>query len=71
MAKRPRNFSPGILYHVLVRVIDRQKTFFNDNDYQAYIERLRRYRMRFGVTAYAYRLISNHVHRLLETGSLP
>jgi hypothetical protein len=44
----------------LSRHCDRQKTFFNDGDYQAYIARLVRYRMQFGVTIYAYCLTSNH-----------
>ena len=71
MARRPRLFAPGILYHVIVRGNYRQKTFLNGRDYEAYLERLARYRKRFGVTIYAYCLMSNHVHLLLETGSEP
>lgn len=71
MARRPRLFAPGILYHVIVRGNYRQKTFLNGRDYEAYLERLARYRKRFGVTVYAYCLMSNHVHLLLETGSDP
>jgi REP element-mobilizing transposase RayT len=48
-----------------------QNTFLNDRDYQAYLEQLGRYRKRFGVTVYAYCLMSNHVHLLVETGSEP
>jgi REP element-mobilizing transposase RayT len=43
----------------------------NDGDYQAYIARLGRYRARFGMTVYAYCLMSNHVHLLVETSSEP
>ena len=68
MARRPRLFAPGILYHVIVRGNYRQKTFLNARDYQAYLERLGRYRKKFGVTVYAYCLMSNHVHLLVETG---
>jgi putative transposase len=71
MARRPRLFAPGILYHVIVRGNYRQKTFLGARDYQAYLQRLVRYRERFGVTVYAYCLMSNHVHLLLETGSEP
>jgi len=71
MARTPRLFAPGVLYHVIVRGNNRQRTFFNDGDYQAYIARLGRYRMQFGVTIYAYCLMSNHVHLLVETGSQP
>jgi len=71
MARRPRLFAPGVLYHVIVRGNQRQKTFLDDGDYQAYLERLGRYRKRFGVTVYAYCLMPNHVHLLVETGSSP
>ncbi len=71
MARRPRLFAPGILYHVIVRGNYRQRTFLNDSDYQAYLERLGRYRKRFGITVYAYCLMPNHVHLLMEAGSQP
>jgi putative transposase len=71
MGRRRRLFAPGILYHVIVRGNYRQKTFLNPRDYEAYLERLGRYRKRFGVTVYAYCLMSNHAHLLVETGSQP
>ena len=71
MARRPRLFAPGVLYHVIVRGNQGQKTFLNDRDYQAYLERLARYRKKFSVTVYAYCLMSNHVHLLVEMGSQP
>ncbi len=48
MARRPRVFAPGLLYHVIARGNQRQKTFLNHADYQAYLERLSRYRKRYG-----------------------
>ena len=39
MARRPRLFAAGVLYHVIVRGNQHQKTFTSDSDYQAYIER--------------------------------
>jgi REP-associated tyrosine transposase len=71
MARRPRVFAPGILYHVIVRGNHRQKTFQNGRDYQTYLERLARYRRQFGINVYAYCLMPNHVHLLVETGSQP
>jgi putative transposase len=71
MARRPRLFAPGVLYHVIVRGNQRQKTFLDGSDYQAYLERLGRYRKRYGVTVYAYCLMPNHVHLLVETGAQP
>ena len=69
MARRPRVFAPGLLYHVIVRGNHRQKTFRFAEDYKAYLDRLERYRSKFGIRIYAYCLMPNHVHLLLETGS--
>lgn len=71
MARRPRLLAPGVLYHVIVRGNHRQKTFLNPRDYQAYLERLGRYRKRLDVTVYAYCLMPNHVHLLVESGPQP
>ncbi len=71
MARRPRLFAPGLLYHVIVRGNQRRKTFLNDADYQAYLQRLGRYRRKFGHTVHAYCLMPNHVHLLIETSHEP
>ena len=71
MARRPRLLAPGVLYHVIVRGNHRQKTFLTPSDYQTYLERLGRYRNRWGVTVYAYCVMPNHVHLLVESGSQP
>lgn len=71
MARRPRVFAPGLLYHVIVRGNQRRKTFRCDEDYKAYIERLDKYRAQCRVRIYAYCLMPNHVHLLVETGATP
>jgi REP element-mobilizing transposase RayT len=71
MARRPRIFAPGLLYHVIVRGNQRQKTFLSRRDYQVYLERLARYHQKHNVTIYAFCLMSNHVHLLLECGREP
>ena len=71
MARKPRLFAPGILYHVIVRGNQRQKTFLKDRDYRVYLERLAHYRRKYGVTIYAYCLMPNHVHLLLECSKTP
>jgi len=71
MARRPRLFAPGLLYHVIVRGNHRQKTFRTQRDYQAYLERLARYRQKHKVSLYAYCLMPNHVHLLLECSQTP
>ena len=71
MARRPRVFAPGLLYHVIVRGNQRRKTFRSDDDYQAYLDRLEKYRAQCRVRIYAYCLMPNHVHLLVETGPTP
>jgi putative transposase len=71
MARRPRVFAPGLLYHVIVRGNQRRKTFRCDDDYKAYLDRLEKYRAQYDVRIYAYCLMPNHVHLLVETGSTP
>ncbi|HYA27201.1 MAG TPA: transposase, partial [Acidobacteriota bacterium] len=71
MARRPRVFAPGLLYHVIVRGNQRRKTFRCDQDYKAYLDRLDKYRLQCDLRIYAYCLMPNHVHLLVETGSTP
>ncbi len=71
MARRPRLLAPGVLYHVIVRGNQRQKTFLTETDCQIYLERLGRYGKRLDVIVYAYCLMPNHVHLLVETKSEP
>jgi REP-associated tyrosine transposase len=71
MARKPRLFAPGVLYHVIVRGNQRRKTFLKPSDYEVYLEKLAQYRQRCGVTVYAYCLMPNHVHLLLECSRTP
>jgi len=71
MARRPRVHSSSLLYHVIVRGNQRQKTFWYNRDYQVYLDRLARYQRKFGVKIYAYCLMPNHVHLLVEVSSEP
>jgi len=71
MARRPRPLAPGLLYHIIARGNQRQKTFLDPTDYQAYLDRLAKYRQQHRVTLHAYCLMPNHVHLLLETSSVP
>ena len=71
MARKPRVEYDGAFYHVIVRGNQRQRTFHDDQDRISYLERLEHYRQRYGFRLFAYVLMSNHVHLLLETKSVP
>ena len=71
MARKPRIEFPGAFYHVISRGNQRQTIFHDNTDYLAYLNRLEHYRKRYNITVYAYTLILNHVHLLVETHETP
>ncbi len=71
MARKPRLHYQGALYHVIARGNQRQKVFLDDEDYRQYQNRLITYQKRYPCTIYAYVLMSNHVHLLIEQGETP
>jgi len=68
MARKPRVQFPGAFYHVLARGNRREAIFLDDKDRKEHLRRLREAQRRFEFTLYAYVLMPNHVHLLLETG---
>jgi len=70
MARKPRVEFDGAFYHVIVRGNQRQRTFQDDRDRIAYLQRIEHYRQRYGFRLYAYVLMANHVHLLMETKSV-
>src|SRR6266436_7644501 len=71
MPRKPRVAYSGAFYHVITRGNQRQNLFHDDKDREFYLDRLEQYRKRYGFTIYAYVLMSNHVHLLIETGKTP
>jgi REP element-mobilizing transposase RayT len=71
MARKPRVEFAGALYHVITRGNNRQSIFRDHQDYHAYLRRLETYRGRYRISLYAYVLMPNHVHVLVETGMFP
>jgi putative transposase len=71
MARKPRVEFAGALYHAICRGNQRQVIFRSDADRKYYLERLEHYRERYQFKLYAYVLMSNHVHLLIETGRIP
>ena len=68
MARKPRVEYAGAFYHVICRGNQRQVIFRSDADRKYYLEQLEQYRQRYGFRVYAYVLMSNHVHLLIQTG---
>ncbi len=68
MARKPRIEFEGAFYHVITRGNQRQKIFRDEEDYGKYLELLARYKNLYKYRLYAYVLMGNHVHLLVETG---
>jgi len=71
MARKPRIHFPGAFYHVIARGNRRVKIFRSEKDYQLYVNFLREYKDRYGFYLYAYTLLPNHLHLLIEVGQYP
>jgi REP-associated tyrosine transposase len=62
MARLARLVIPGLPHHVTQRGNRRQQTFFNDEDYAAYLELMAEWCREEGVEIWSYCLMPNHVH---------
>ena len=64
MPRISRVVIPGLPHHVTQRGNGRQVTFLSDADRCLYLDLLRRYRRQYGLSVWAYCLMSNHIHLL-------
>src|SRR4030042_6575944 len=71
MARKPRIEYEGALYHVITRGNQRQRVFKDVEDHQRYLKILADYKVRYEYALYAYVLMINHVHLLIETRETP
>lgn len=71
MPRKPRIEYHGAFYHVITRGNQRQKIFKDAADFQKYLQLLAIYKNRYSYHLYAYVIMSNHVHLLIETGDVP
>jgi REP element-mobilizing transposase RayT len=71
MARKPRVHFPGAFYHVIARGNGQQDIFYDDKDYQLYLRFLKGYKGRLHFLLYAYVLMPNHLHLLIEVSENP
>lgn len=71
MARRPRVHFPKALYHVIARGNQRQDIFLDEKDNRTYLYYLSEYKSRYPFRLYAYVLMKNHLHLLLEVETTP
>jgi REP element-mobilizing transposase RayT len=61
-----RNIGESGVYHIMLRGINRQAIFEDDEDIQRLLETLARYKETCKYELYAYCIMSNHVHILIK-----
>ena len=66
MPRAERKGSKSGVYHVMIRGINKQCIFHDDEDYLTFLDRLIRYKKDGDFELYAYCLMNNHVHLLLR-----
>jgi putative transposase len=71
MARKPRIHFPGALYHVITRGNRRQGVFQDEKDFEQFLTYLSNCKNRFPFLLYAYALMQNHLHFLIEVGEIP
>lgn len=71
MPRTARRKSETCIYHVILRGVNRQQIFFDEEDFEYFISLLDRFRDISHYELYAYCLMGNHVHLLLKTTDEP
>lgn len=71
MPRVAREKSESGIYHIMVRGINRQEIFVEEEDYIRFIQTLERFKEISNYDLYAYCLMGNHVHILLKEGPEP
>lgn len=68
MARPLRIQGEGMIHHVLARGNRKVDIFTTDRDREKYIELIKKYKERYQFKLYAYCLMNNHIHLLIEEG---
>ena len=68
MSRRARNKSESGIYHVMLRGINQQVIFEEDEDFEKFLSVLNDCKEVSGFKLFAYCLLGNHVHLLLKVG---
>ncbi len=71
MPHLPRIHAPGLYYHVYARGNNKEPIFFEVRDYQRFLNNLEKHRVPLGYKIFAYCLLPNHFHLLVQVQSTP
>jgi len=65
MRKR-RQYSKTGFYHIVIRGVNKQNIFYDEEDHKLFLSILKKYSSKLGVLVHAYCLMDNHVHLEIE-----
>lgn len=71
MPRSARIIIPNTPHHIVQRGHNRQTVFVGDDDYNYYRDNLVTFKQEFGCKIYAYCLMTNHVHLIVDPGPTP
>lgn len=71
MGRKPRVHYSGAIYHVIARGNNKENVFKEKSDFQRYIDLINKYKKKFDFFLYAYVLMDNHIHMLIEVKEHP
>ncbi|SFI30727.1 REP element-mobilizing transposase RayT [Tindallia magadiensis] len=71
MARKPRIHYPGALYHVMAKGNNGEEVLKDEIDKKKYLEIIERYKEKQDFTLYAYCIMDNHVHLLIQVADTP
>lgn len=66
MPRQARKRSNSGIYHIILRGINRQRIFENREDYEKFLSILKKYKDECKYNVFAYCLMSNHIHLLIQ-----
>jgi putative transposase len=70
MARKPRIEYPGAFFHIIVRGNNRENVFRDSGDYVRYLGKFAHFCREGDIRLYAYCLMPNHIHLLIEMGEV-
>ena len=68
MPRKSRLLVPNCPHHIVQRGHNRNTVFVADDDYQFYLDNLFEWKVKLGIKVYAWCLMTNHVHLIVEPG---
>ena len=71
LPRKKRIYYEGVLYHVITRGNNKEYISESDQDKNEYLKRVKKYIEKYKGKLYAYAMMDNHCHMLIEVSDIP